>query len=265
MTKPDGRTLVRASFAAALAAADPLGEVHFIAAHLPARPKGRVVVVGGGKAAASMALAVERAWPDVPMTGLVVTRYAHGLATEHIEVVEAGHPVPDEAGEQAAARILALADTLTPDDLLLALISGGGSSLMSSPAPGLTMDDLKMLNRALLASGAPITAMNVVRKHCSAIAGGRLAEAVARRGAAVVALIISDVTGDDPAAIASGPCTPDPSTFQDAVDIVERYRIDLPSAIRNHLHRGVDGAIGETPKPGDPAFARVTNHVVATA
>lgn len=261
----DGRTLVRASFDAALAAADPLGAVPFIADHLPPKPRGRVVVIGGGKAAASMALAVERAWPDVPLSGIVVTRYAHGLETGHIEVVEAGHPVPDESGERASARMLELVATLGPDDLLLALISGGGSSLMSSPAPGLSMDHLKMLNRALLASGAPITAMNVIRKHCSAIAGGRLAEAVSQRGAAAVALIISDVTGDDPSAIASGPCTPDPSTYQDALDIVERFHIDLPYAIRNHLQRGADGAIAETPKPGDPAFARVTNHVVATA
>ena len=260
----DGRALVRASFDAALAAADPLGAMPFIAQNLPAKPKGRVVVIGGGKAAASMALAVERAWPDVPLSGIVVTRYAHGLQTQHIEVVEAGHPVPDESGELASARMLALVATLTPDDLLLALISGGGSSLMSSPAPGLSMDHLKLLNRALLASGAPITAMNVIRKHCSAIAGGRLAEAVAQRGAAAVALIISDVTGDDPSAIASGPCTPDPSTYQDALDVVERYRVDLPYAIRNHLQRGADGAIGETPKPGHPAFARVTNRVVAT-
>ena len=261
----DGRTLVRASFDAALAAADPLGSNAFIARHLPAKPKGRVIVVGGGKAAASMALAVERAWPDVPLSGLVVTRYAHGLETQHIDVVEAGHPVPDEAGEEAAAQMLDLVATLEPDDLLLALISGGGSSLMSSPAPGLSMDHLKLLNRALLASGAPITAMNIVRKHCSSIAGGRLAEAASRRGASTVALIISDVTGDDPASIASGPCTPDPSTYQDAVDIVARYRIDLPYAIRNHLQRGADGAIAETPKPGDPAFDRVTSHVVATA
>ena len=263
MTPHDGRRLVRASFDAALAAADPLGSVPFIAQHLPAKPKGRVVVVGAGKAAASMALAVERAWPDVPMTGIVVTRYAHGLPTQHIEVVEAGHPVPDEAGEGAAARMLELVAALTPDDLLLALISGGGSSLLSSPAPGLTMDNLQALNRALLASGAPITAMNVVRKHCSAVSGGRLAEAASKRSAAVCALIVSDVTGDDPAAIASGPCTPDASTYRDALDIVERYRVDLPYALRNHLERGADGAIPETPKPGDAAFARVVNHVVA--
>lgn len=261
----DYRQLVRASFDAALAAADPLGARSFIADHLPPRPKGRVVVVGAGKAAASMAVAVERAWPEVPMTGLVVTRYAHALATRAIEVIEAGHPVPDEAGEGAAGKMLSLVASLGPDDLLLALISGGGSSLMSSPAPGLTIDHLKLLNRALLASGAPIGAMNVVRKHCSAIAGGRLAEGAATRGAKVVALIISDVTGDDPASIASGPCAPDPSTYRDALDIVKRYRIDLPYAIRNHLQRGSDGAIAETPKPNNPAFARITNHVVATA
>ena len=261
----DGAALVRGSFDAALAAADPLGADDFVARHLPARPKGRAVVVGAGKAAASMAASVERAWPDVPLAGLVVTRYAHGLPTRSIEVIEAGHPVPDEAGEQAAARMLELVDTLTPDDLLLVLVSGGGSSLLSSPAPGLTMDHLKLLNRALLASGAPITAMNVVRKHCSSIAGGRLAAAAAARGAEVLALIVSDVTGDDPAAIASGPCSPDPSTYADAIDIVGRYRIDLPYGIRNHLERGADGAVPETPKPGDPVFERVRNVVVATA
>src|SRR5882757_2542960 len=164
----DGTRLARASFDAALACADPLGDRDFIARHLPQRPKGRVVVVGGGKAAASMAAAVERAWPDVAMSGVVVTRYAHGAPTQAIEVVEAGHPVPDEAGELAAARMLELARSLGPDDLLLVLVSGGGSSLMSCPAPGLSMDHLKQLNRALLASGAPITAMNTVRKHCSA-------------------------------------------------------------------------------------------------
>ncbi len=261
----DGRRLVRASFDAALAAADPLGARTFIADHLPPRPKGRVAVVGAGKAAASMAVAVERAWPDVAISGLVVTRYAHGLPTRCIEVVEAGHPVPDEAGEGAATRMLELVASLGPDDLLLALISGGGSSLMSSPAAGLTMEHLKQLNRALLASGAPIAEMNIVRKHCSAIAGGRLAAAAATRGAQVVALIISDVTGDDPASIASGPCTPDPSTYRDALEIVKRHRIDLPYAIRNHLQRGSDGTIDETPKLDDPVFARVANHVVASA
>lgn len=261
----DYRSLVRASFDAALAAADPLGARTFIADHLPSRPKGRVVVVGAGKAAASMAVAVERAWPDVPMTGLVVTRYAHGLPTRSIEVVEAGHPVPDEAGEGATAKMLALAGALGPDDLLLALISGGGSSLMAAPAPGLTIDHLQLLNRALLASGASIGEMNVVRKHASGIAGGRLAQAAAARGAEVVALIISDVTGDDPASIASGPCATDPSTYRDALDIVKRHRIDLPYAVRNHLQRGSDGAIEETPKPGDPGFARISNRVVATA
>jgi glycerate 2-kinase len=261
----DGRHLVRASFDAALAAADPVGAIPFIARHLPPKPKGRVLVIGAGKAAASMALAVERAWPDVPLEGVVATRYQHGLPTSKIEVVESGHPVPDEAGENAAARMLEMVATLGPGDLLLALVSGGGSSLLSAPAPGLTMENLKSLNRALLASGAPITAMNIVRKHCSSVSGGRLAEAASRRGADVVALIVSDVTGDDPAAIASGPCAPDPSTYQDALDIVQRYRMDLPYAIRSHLERGQDGAIGETPKPGDPAFARIDNRIVATA
>ncbi len=268
MASFDGLRLVRASFDAALAAVDPLGPTTFIADHLPPRPHGRVIVVGAGKAAASTAVAIERAWPDAPLTGLVVTKPGHGLATTRIEVVEAGPSLVDEAGgsaEDAAARMLALVDTLSPDDLLLVLLSGGGSGLMACPAPGLTADHLALLERALVASGAPSAATDVVRKHCSATAGGRLAEAAARRGAPVVALIVSDVTGDDPAAVASGPCLPDPGTYRDAVDVVERYRIDLPYAIRNHLDRGVDGAIGETPKPGDALFARVDNHVVATA
>ena len=264
MTTLDGRRLVRASFDAALAAADPLGSTPFMLDHLPVEPAGRVIVVGGGKAAASMAVAVERAWPHVDMSGVVVTRYAHGLETRRIEVVEAGHPVPDDAGEQATARMLELVASATADDLVLALLSGGGSSLMSSPAPGLSMEHLQLLNRALLASGAPITAMNIVRKHCSAIAGGRLAEAASKHGAAILSLVISDVTGDDPSAIASGPCSPDPSTYQDALDVVQRYRIDLPYAIRTHLQRGADGAIEETPKPGHPAFERVMTRIVTT-
>ena len=205
----DSATLMRASFDAAVAAADPL---RIVAPHLPARPDGRVVVVGAGKAGASMALAVESAWPDVGLEGLVITRYGHGAATERIRVVEAGHPVPDVAGESAAHEILQYVSRLQPDDLLLVLVSGGGSSLLSLPVPDVPMTALKSVTSMLLASGAPIEQMNVVRKHLSRISGGRLGAAAAERGAQVVALIISAVTGDAPTDIASGPCAPDPTT-----------------------------------------------------
>jgi hydroxypyruvate reductase len=251
--------LLRASFAAAVAAADPL---RILAAHLPERPRGRVCVVGAGKAAASMARAVELAWPEVALDGLVITRYAHGLPTERIRVVEAGHPVPDEAGEAAAREILALARSLDPDDLLLALISGGGSSLLALPVPDVSMADLRAVTRELLRSGAPIEQINVVRKHLSLIAGGRLAAATRAR---VLALIVSDVTGDAPSDIASGPCAPDPSTYADALAILARYGCRVPASVHAHLTRGARGAIDETPKPGDPLFARVENRVIATA
>ena len=255
--------LLRDSFAAALAAADPL---QVLAAHLPEAPPARVTVVGAGKAAASMALAVERHWDGrTALEGVVITRHAHGLPTRWIEVVEAGHPVPDGAGEQAAAAMLARARALGPDDLLLVLISGGGSSLMALPAPGLAMADLKALNRVLLASGAPIGAMNVVRKHVSAIAGGQLAAAAAANGARVLALVVSDVTGDDLSAIASGPCAPDPSTYADAMAIAARYALDLPLAVRAHLERGARGELPETPKPGSAVFARVEHRLIVTA
>jgi len=251
--------LLRTSFDAAVAAADPL---QIVAAHLPARPRGKVLVVGAGKAAASMAAAVEAAWPDVPLDGVVITRYEHGLPTRHIRVVEAGHPVPDEAGEAAAAEILTRARTLGEDDLLLALVSGGGSSLLSLPVDDVAMADLKAVTRELLRSGAPIEQMNVVRKHLSQIQGGRLAAATRAR---VCALVVSDVTGDSPADIASGPCAPDPSTYVDAQAILARYGCTVPASVADHLQRGVQGAIDETPKPGDPLFARVENRVIATA
>ena len=254
--------LMRASFDAAVAAADPL---RMLDAHLPAPPRGKVVVVGAGKAAASMALAVERAWPGVPMEGVVITRYAHGLPTQRIRVVEAGHPVPDEAGEAAAGEILRRAQQLGPDDLLLVLVSGGGSSLLSLPVPAVSMSDLKALTRQLLASGAPIEQMNVVRKHLSQIAGGRLAAAAAARGAQVLALIVSDVTGDAPSDIASGPCAPDPSTYADARDVLRRWKVEPPASIADWLDRGARGDVPETPKAGDPLFARVENRVIATA
>ncbi len=234
-----------------------------LAAHLPDPPAGRTLVVGAGKAAASMARAVELAWPHPQtLSGRVITRYEHGLPTEHIDVIEAGHPVPDEAGEQAAASILADAATLSADDLLLVLVSGGGSSLLSLPVDGISMGDLKALTRQLLASGAPIQDMNLVRKHLSRIQGGRLAQATRAR---VCALIISDVAGDDVSAIASGPCAPDPTTYRQAIEVLARWRVVAPASIVAHLERGARGEVDETPKPGDPLFARVDNRLIATA
>jgi hydroxypyruvate reductase len=210
-----------------------------------------------------MALAVEQHWPaDAPLDGLVITRYRHGLLTNRIKVIEAGHPVPDESGEKAAAEILRQVKRLGSDDLLLALVSGGGSSLLSLPADGISMDDLKATTKALLRCGAPIQEMNAVRKHLSAIQGGRLAAACK---APILALTVSDVTGDDPTHIASGPCAPDPTTYQDTLDILTRYEIDAPRSVMNRLERGAHGEIAETPKPGDPVFARTENKVIATA
>ena len=254
------RDLLLGSFHAALAAADPL---KIVPRHLPQAPKGRTLVIGAGKAAASMALAVEQNWPaEAPLDGLVVTRYQHGLLTNRITVIEAGHPVPDESGEKAAHEILRRVKTLTKDDLLLALVSGGGSSLLSLPVEGIAMAELKYITKQLLTCGAPIQDMNAVRKHLSAVQGGRLAAACR---APVVALVISDVTGDDPTHIASGPCAPDPTTYQDALDILTRYAIRAPKAVTEHLARGAAGGIPETPKPGDKLFQRVENRVIATA
>jgi hydroxypyruvate reductase len=259
----DVRRLLVDSFSAAVAAADPL---RIVSAHLPEAPRpgeGRTLVVGAGKAAASMARAVELGWPAAaPLDGLVVTRYAHGLPTERIRVVEAGHPVPDEAGEAAAAGILARAAALGPDDLLLALVSGGGSSLLSLPVGTVPIADLKAVTQALLASGAPIQEMNVVRKHLSRIQGGRLAQATPAR---CCALVISDVAGDDVSAIASGPCAPDPSTYADAIEVLARWGVRAPASVAAHLARGARGEVGETPKPGDALFARVENRLIATA
>ena len=255
------RELLLGSFQAALRAADPL---HLVPPHLPKPPRGRTVVVGAGKAAASMASAVESHWPaGKPLEGLVVTRYGHGLPTKRIEVVEASHPVPDDAGEKAAARILDLAAGLSPEDLLLVLVSGGGSALLSLPADGISMADLKAVTRELLACGAPIEDINTVRKHLSRIQGGRLAASTQAR---VAALIISDVTGDDPTHIASGPCAPDPTTFADALAVLQRYGVSAPAAVQARLRDGAARRIDETPKPGDAAFgARVDNRVIATA
>jgi hydroxypyruvate reductase len=254
------RDLLLESFHAALAAADPM---KIVPRHLPKPPKGRTLVVGAGKAAASMALAVEQNWPaKAPLDGLVITRYQHGLLTNRINVIEAAHPVPDENGEIAAQEILKRVRTLTPNDLLLVLLSGGGSALLSLPAEGIGMEELRITTRELLKSGAPIQDMNTVRKHLSSIQGGQLA-AAAR--SPVSALIISDVTGDDPTHIASGPCAPDPTTYQDALDILRRYKVDAPRTVLDHLERGAKKEIPETPKPGSRIFRRVENRVIATA
>jgi glycerate 2-kinase len=250
------RQLLRDMFDAAVAAASPDKAVP---ANLPAPPAGRTVVVGAGKAAASMARAVEAHWPaDRPLAGLVVTRYGHGLGPlKRIEVLEAAHPVPDAAGETAARRILDLVKGLGPDDLALCLISGGGSALLSLPASGITLDDKQALNKALLRSGANINEINCVRKHLSAIKGGRLA--VAAAPARIVSLIISDVPGDDPSVIASGPTTPDASTLADANAVLKRYGIVAPPSVQALL----DDGKSETPKPGDAAFARSETRIIA--
>jgi hydroxypyruvate reductase len=254
------RTLLLESFQAAVGAADPL---KILPQHLPPPPTGKTLVVGAGKAAASMALAVEQHWPaTAPLDGLVITRYRHGLLTNRIKVIEAGHPVPDESGEKAAQEILRRAKSLGPNDLLLVLVSGGGSSLLSLPVEGMGMDELKATTKELLRCGAPIQDMNTVRKHISSIQGGRLAAACKAR---VLALIVSDVTGDDPTHIGSGPCAPDPSTYQEALDIIARYAVNAPPAVMAHLQRGARGEIAETPKPGDKLFRRVENRVIATA
>jgi glycerate 2-kinase len=249
----DYRRLLLDMFQAAVNAAAP---ALCVPAHLPPRPKGRTVVVGAGKAAASMAAAVEAHW-NGPIEGLVVTRYGHGVPCRHIEVVEASHPVPDEAGSKAARRILDKISGLTADDLVLVLISGGGSALLALPADGISLSDKQAINRALLKCGADITEINAVRKHLSAIKGGRLA--VAAAPAQVVTLAISDVPGDDISIIASGPTAPDASTRSDALAVLTKYGIAIPASVAKHL----DSAVSETPKPGDPRLAKVVNILIA--
>jgi glycerate 2-kinase len=248
------RQLLMALFRAGLAAADPMRAVP---AHLPNPVSGRTVVVGAGKASAAMARAFEDAW-TWPLQGLVVTRRSHAVPCKRIEIVEASHPVPDRAGEGAAARILELARGLGPDDQLVCLISGGGSALLALPAPDLTLEDKQAVTRALLRSGATIGEINTVRKHLSAIKGGRLAAAAAP--ARVVTLAISDVPGDDPAVIASGPTVPDPTTFADARAVLSKYRIDNPPAVIAHL----DAAAEETPKPDSAVFADTRFELIAS-
>src|SRR5271167_1836857 len=250
------RQLLQEMFEAAIAAASPDKAVP---ANLPPPPAGRTVVVGAGKAAASMARAVEAHWPDDnPLSGLVVTRYGHGVGSlKRIEVVEAAHPIPDAAGQNAARRILDLVKGLGPEDLALCLISGGGSALLSLPAPGITLDDKQALNKALLRSGANITEINCVRKHLSAIKGGRLA--VTAAPARVVSLIISDVPGDDLSVIATGPTVADATTQADALAVLQKYGIAASPAVLKQL---ADPS-AETPKPGDPAFACSEIHIIA--
>ncbi|MGB4857088.1 MAG: glycerate kinase [Candidatus Dechloromonas phosphoritropha] len=248
------RELLANLFTAAVNAAQP---EHCIPRFLPEPPKGRTIVIGAGKASAAMAQALERNWPG-PLSGLVVTRYGYAVPCERIEIVEAAHPVPDAAGAAAALRVLELVGNLTPDDLVICLISGGGSALLPLPGEGVTLDDKQAISRALLKSGATISEMNCVRRHLSGIKGGRLAAAC--YPARVVNLLISDVPGDNPMDIASGPTVADTTSCQDALEIVRRYGIELPNGARALLESGR----GETVKPGDPRLAGVSTRLVAT-
>lgn len=251
---PDPTSQLRAMFDAALAAADPL---EVVAQHLPPPPRGRTFVLGAGKAAAKMAQAVEAAW-EGPLTGLVITRYGHAVPCQHVEVVEASHPVPDEAGVTATLRMLELAKAAGSDDLVIFLISGGGSALLCAPMEGLSLAEKQAVNTQLLASGANISQMNCVRKHLSRVKGGRLA--LAASPARQVTLMISDVPGDDPATIASGPTVPDPTTANQALEIVTRFGIELPDKSSKML---TDGE-GETPKPDHPTFDQSEIRMIAT-
>jgi hydroxypyruvate reductase len=246
---------LRDLFQTAVAAAHP---ALCVPGHLPPPPRGRTIVVGAGKAAASMAQAVEEHWAGA-LSGLVITRYGHSVPCKSIEIVEAGHPVPDESGTRAAMRMHDMVRGLTEDDLVLVLISGGGSALSALPAPGLTLADKQAVTRALLKCGAPISEINCVRKHLSSVKGGRLA--LAAQPAHVVGLIISDVPGDDPTVVASGPTSPDATTREDASAILRKYDIAIPDAV----WRWLASLDSETPKPNHPAFARVENHVIASA
>ena len=267
--------VLKNAFAAAVAVADPQVIVpQYLAKIFPAgqEPKGRCLVVGAGKASASMASALEIYakvhWPQVKLEGVVLTRYGHASPTSHIQIIEAGHPVPDQAGMNGAKAIYALTQQLKPGDVLIALVSGGGSSLLTLPQEGISIDDMRKTTEALLRSGAPIEEMNIVRKHLSAILGGNLARVAIAHGARVEALLISDVTGDSPADIASGPCAADYSTYQDALAILEKYHLgkdEIPTSVLSHLKQGLVGEKPETLKDADLVSAQVTNHVIATA
>ncbi|KQZ15731.1 hydroxypyruvate reductase [Mesorhizobium sp. Root554] len=251
----DPKPFLTSIFDAAVAAADPNLTIR---SHLPAKPKGRTIVVGAGKGAAQMAAAFEKAW-DGPLEGLIVTRYGYGARTERLEVIEAAHPVPDEAGLEASRRLLEIVSGLTGDDLVVALICGGGSALLPSPAAGLTLADEIAVNEALLASGAPIAAMNTIRKHVSTIKGGRLAAAA--WPARVVSLVVSDIPGDNPALVASGPTIPDAGSREDALAAIAAYGIGLPEAVRAHIQSAESAA----PRPDDEKFARNEVHLIASA
>jgi hydroxypyruvate reductase len=246
------RTLLRELFTAAIASAQP---ARCIPMHLPPPPHGRLVVIGAGKASAAMARAVEDHW-EGPLCGLVVTRYGYGVPCRHIEIAEAAHPVPDAAGLAAAQRLLELVRALRADDLVLCLISGGGSALLPLPVTGLSLEHTQSVNRALLRSGASIGEMNCVRRHLSAIGGGRLAAACPAR---MITLLISDVPGDRPRDIASGPTVPDPTTCADALAIIARHGIELPAVVREVLTSGR----GESVKPGDPHLVHVDTRIIA--
>ena len=250
----DASDLLQRLFKAAVDAADP---ARCLPGHLPKRrPKGRIVVIGAGKASAAMARAVEKRWKG-GLEGLVITRYGHKVPTERIEVVEAAHPVPDNAGAAAALRMAPLVSGLGPDDHVLCLISGGGSALMTAPADGIPLEDKREVNRQLLACGATISEINCLRKHLSAVKGGRLAAAA--HPAKVMSLLISDVPGDDPATIASGPTVPDPTTRADAKAVIAKYGLTLPESVTRFL----DTDAAETPKPGDPRLADAVTRIIA--
>lgn len=267
--------ILKNAFAAAVAVADPQMIVpQYLAKIFPVghEPKGRCLVVGAGKASASMASALESYanthWPQATLEGVVLTRYGHASPTSKIQIIEAGHPVPDQAGMDGAKAIYALCNQLAQGDVLICLVSGGGSSLLTLPQDGISIEDMRKTTEALLRSGAPIEEMNVVRKHLSAILGGNLARIAIARGARVEALLISDVTGDAPADIASGPCAADYSTYLDAINILEKYDLgsnEIPSSVLHHLAKGLSGEAPETLKDIDLVNAQVANHVIATA
>ncbi|RWC66845.1 glycerate kinase [bacterium M00.F.Ca.ET.141.01.1.1] len=255
MTVPDPKVFLTSIFNAAVAAADP---ERTIRDHLPARPRGRTIVIGAGKGSAQMAAAFEKVW-DGLIEGLVVTRYGYGARCERIEIIEAAHPVPDAAGLEASRRLLEKVQGLTADDLVVALISGGGSALLPSPAAGLTLADEIAVNEALLASGAPIAAMNTIRKHLSAIKGGRLAAAA--WPAKVVSLVVSDIPGDNPALVASGPTVPDTGSRDDALASISAYGMKLPDTVMAHIQ----SPAADAPDPDDQRFVRNEVHLIASA
>ncbi|AZO64875.1 glycerate kinase [Mesorhizobium sp. M6A.T.Cr.TU.016.01.1.1] len=255
MTVLDPKPFLISIFNAAVTAADPQRTIRD---HLPAMPKRRTIVIGAGKGSAQMAAAFEKVW-DGPIEGLVVTRYGYGATCQRIEIIEAAHPVPDAAGLEASRRLLEKVQGLTADDLVVALISGGGSALLPSPAGGLTLADEIAVNEALLASGAPIAAMNTIRKHVSTIKGGRLAAAA--YPAKVVSLVVSDIPGDNPALVASGPTVPDSGSREDALASIAAYDMRLPAAVMAHIN----SPAAEAPHADDPRFSRNEVHLIASA